>query len=373
MIPVIGLDARMVQPTPSGLGTYATQLVRAIVARDTRHSYIVIRTPDSPGPIVAGPNVRDVVVPSPLDTPGNLLRGRQLSNLGIDLYHSLHHFLPPSLRVPRVVLTLHDLIWIEHRRLIVDGRFGAINRAVTHLYARGAMRYALRRANRVVAVSAYSALRAIERYGLDPSGVHIVHHGVDRSVFAPRAASSGESQPPYFVVLGNTRPYKNVPTALRAFAICARAHGDVRLVVAGRGDSFSTLQPLARALQIADRVRFSGPVSQRELVALLHGAVSLVFPSFIEGFGLPVVEAMAAGCPVIASSCPAIVEIAGDAAIFCDAVDANAFAAAMTMLLRDTQRRQDLRASGLARAEMFSWTDAADRTIAIYRALIGGG
>jgi glycosyltransferase involved in cell wall biosynthesis len=373
MIPVIGLDARMVRPTPSGLGTYATQLARAIVARDTRHSYIVIRTPDSPGPIATGPNVRDVVVSSPLDTPGNLLRGRELSELGIDLYHSLHHFLPPGLRVPRVVLTLHDLIWIEHRRLIVDGRFGAINRAVTHFYARAAMRYALRRAHRVVAVSAYSARRAIERYRLDPSGVEVVHHGVDRSVFAPAAAARDDSQPPYFIVLGNSRPYKNVPTALRAFAICADAHRDVQLVVAGRGDSFSTLRPIARALGIADRVRFSGPVSQKDLVELLHGAVSLVFPSFIEGFGLPVVEAMAAGCPVIASSCPAIVEIAGDAALFCDAADASGFAAAMRMLLRDAPRREELRARGIARGQMFSWSDAADRTIAVYRGLLDGG
>src|SRR5262249_39441643 len=183
MIPVIGLDARMAGPTPSGLGTYATALARALAARDAGFTYVVIRTPQSPGPIVDGPNVRDVVLPSPLDTPGNLLRGADLSRLGLDPYHSLHHFLPPGLRVPRVVVTLHDLIWIEHRRLIVDGRFGALNRTVTHLYARGAMRYALRRADRIVAVSAHSARRAIARYQLDPSRVAVVRHGVDRTAF----------------------------------------------------------------------------------------------------------------------------------------------------------------------------------------------
>src|SRR5581483_1780704 len=155
MIPVNGLDARMLGPTPSGLGTYARELIRALAARDSHHSYVVIRTADSPSPIASGVNVREVTIGSRLDTPANLLRGGAISRLGLDLYHSLHHFLPLALRVPRVVLTLHDLIWIEHPSLIVDGRFGPINRAATHGFARAAMRYAIRRADRVVAVSAF--------------------------------------------------------------------------------------------------------------------------------------------------------------------------------------------------------------------------
>jgi glycosyltransferase involved in cell wall biosynthesis len=371
MIPVIGLDARMVGPTPSGLGTYATELTRAIAARDPRHQYVVIRTPHG-GPIASGPNVRDVVVASPLDTPGNLLRGHRISQLGLDLYHSLHHFLPPALRVPRVVVTLHDLIWIEHADLIVDGRFGALNRTVTHLYARAAMRYAVRRADRLIAVSAHSASRAVAHYRIDVSRVDVVHHGVDHDAFAPADGARASTRAPYFLVLGNTRPYKNVPTALEAFAICTQQHRDVELVVTGRGDSTATLRRRARALGIADRVRFTGPVPRPDLVALLHGAAALVFPSFIEGFGLPVVEAMSAGCPVIASSCPALVEVAGDAAVYCDPRDVESFARAMAAMLRDARSSEERRVRGLARAQHFSWADAADRTVAVYRALLAG-
>lgn len=372
MIPVIGLDARMAGPVPSGLGTYARELTRALVARDPHRTYVVIRTPESGSPIVAAPNVRDVVVSSPLDTPGNLLRGGVLSRLGLDLYHSLHHFLPPAIRVPRVVVTLHDLIWIEHRGLIVDGRFGALNRTITHLYARAAMGYAVRRADRIVAVSAYSARRASAWYRLDPARVDVVHHGVDRAAYAP-APADAMRRPPFFLVLGNTRPYKNVPTALAAFAVCARAHRDIELVVAGRGDSVRSLQLLAARLGIGERVRFVGSVSHADLLALLHGAAALVFPSFVEGFGLPVLEAMAAGCPVIASTAPALVEVAGDAALLCDPRDPDAFAAAMGSLLGDADRRRELRQRGCARAREFSWAKAAERTLEVYRTLLGRG
>jgi glycosyltransferase involved in cell wall biosynthesis len=371
MIPVIGLDARMVGRTPSGLGTYATELTRAIVARDPQHHYVVIRTPESGAPIASGANVRDAVVASPLDTPGNLLRGGEISRLGLDLYHGLHHFLPPALRVPRVVVTLHDLIWIEHRDLIVDGRFGALNRRVTHMYARAAMGYTVRRADRLIAVSAHTARRAIAHYGIDASQIEVVHHGVDRHTFAADAAPPAP-RAPFFLVLGNTRPYKNVPTALEAFAICAREHAQVGLVITGRGDSTAALRQLARTLTVEDRVRFTGPVSQSELLALFHGAAALVFPSLVEGFGLPVIEAMAAGCPVIASSCPAVVEVGGGAAVYCDPHDARAFAQAMAEMLRDAPSAADRRARGLARAQQFSWADAADRTLAVYRALLGG-
>src|SRR4051812_44431725 len=114
---LIGLDARMVGRVPSGLGTYAGQLARALVARDRTNSYVVIRGSDSPSPIATGPNVQEIVLPGDLDTPRNLVRGADISRLGLDVYHSLHHFLPAALRVPRVVLTLHDLIWIEHPAL----------------------------------------------------------------------------------------------------------------------------------------------------------------------------------------------------------------------------------------------------------------
>lgn len=365
---LIGLDARMAGRTPTGLGTYATELARSLPKLDPRNSYVVIRTPSSPGSIVEGPNVEEVELPGDLDTPRNLARGRDISRLGLDLYHALHHFLPPRLRVPRVVLTLHDLIWVEHPSLIKGGRFGAIHSGITHLFARAAMRYATGRADRIIAVSAHSRSRALEFYRLDPTRVEVVHHGVDHGAFT--FGSGPAASPPYFLGIGNTRPYKNMPAALQAFAICARQRADVRLVIAGRGDSVAALEPLARSLGVADRVRFVGPVAHWPLLELLHGAAALVFPSLVEGFGFPVLEAMSAGCPVIASRAPAVVEVAGGAALLCEATEPDQFAAAMTKLLDDRQLRNELRVRGRERAAQFSWERCAAGTLAVYRQLL---
>ena len=365
---LIGLDARMVGRVPTGLGTYARQLARALTASDHTNSYIIIRGLDSPGPIASGPHVQEVALPGDLDTPRNLVRGPDIARLGLDLYHSLHHFLPLRLRVPRVVLTLHDLIWIEHPDLIRDDRIGAL---ATHLFARGAMRHAVRRADRIIAVSAHTRTRALAYYGLDPSRVEVVHHGVDHEAFPWNGESSGPGSPPYFVALGNTRPYKNIPTALRAFASLARMRTDVHLVIAGRGDSIGTLRPLAAALGIDGRVRFAGPLAQADLVRLLHGATALVFPSLVEGFGFPVLEAMSAGCPVIASRCPAVVEVAGGAALLCDPTQPEDFAQAMLRVLDNPDASNELRSRGRQRASQFSWERCAVDTLAVYRELLG--
>lgn len=358
----IGLDARMAGPVPSGLGTYAANLARTLAGLDRANTYVVIRRPECRSPMAS--NVEDVALPGELDRPGNLLRGRDIARLRLDLYHSLHHFLPLALRVPRVVITLHDLIWIDHAALSRPDRIGGV---ANHLFARATMGRALRRADRIIAVSAYSAARAVEYYKLDPARVHVVHHGVDHERFRgdPMPAS-----PPFFLCLGNTRPYKNIPTALKAFAACARRHETVTLVVAGRGDSVGALRPLARRLGIDSRVRFVGPLDAADVLTLLHGAIALVFPSLVEGFGLPVLEAMAAGCPVIASRSPTVVEIAGGAAMFCDAASVDEFSAAMTTVLHDASLQDDLRARGRERARYFSWQRCASETLAVYQQLL---
>lgn len=329
---------------------------------------MIIRRPDSGPPIAAGPNVREVFLPGDPSTPS---LGRGISRLGLDLYHSLHHFLPVGLRVPHVVLTLHDLIWLEHRRLIRGGRFGSFTRTVTHAYARAAMSYAIHRADRVIAISEYSRSRALAYFGVSPSRIEVVHHGVDHAAFPPAhepVEPTGSSA--YFLCLGNSRPYKNLATALGAFALCARDVPAARLVVTGRGDSTAELRSLARHLGVDARVTFTGSVDHARLLELLHGALALVLPSLVEGFGLPMLEAMSAGCPVVASSCPTLVEIGGNAALFCDPTRPEEFAAAMSRLVEDETVRSDLRRRGIERAEGFSWTACANRTLAIYERLL---
>jgi len=363
----IGIDARNIQRAPNGLGTYARNLVNALTALDTPHSFVIIRRPDSGPAIDARANVQEVVIDGDPSTP-NL--GRALSQLDLDLFHSLHHFLPFGLRVPRVVITLHDLIWLEHPSLIRAGRVAPLTRTVSHLYARVAMPYAVRHADHVIAISAHTRARALDYFGLSPDKVSVVHHGVDHARYVPSDESTTPDAASYFLCLGNSRPYKNLPVALRAFADVARERQDVRLVVAGRGDASGELEALAFQLGIASRVSFDTLPQHDRLLSLLQGAVALVFPSLIEGFGLPVLEAMAAGCPVVISTCPTLTEVAGPAALACPPADVDAFASAMRRLLDDDPLRREYRRRGLEQAAPYTWTRSAQRTLAVYDELL---
>jgi glycosyltransferase involved in cell wall biosynthesis len=358
----------MIGAVPTGLGTYATELVRALVPLDPTNTYLVIRGPQAANPVRDMPHVEEVILGGDLDTPRNLFHGPAISRLKLDLYHSLHHFLPLGLRVPRVVMTLHDLIWLEHADLIIDGRFGAAHRIATHLFARAAMGRAVRRADHIISISGHTRARALAYYRLNPSRISVVHHGVDHRMFA-RAARRSPAQP-YFVGIGNTRPYKNMGTAIEAFALATRVRPDLELVIAGRGDSVRSLRPLADRLGVGARVRFAGLLEQDDLLTLLHGAAALIFPSHVEGFGLPVLEAMAAGCPVIASRIPTLVEITNGATLVCDPGSPAEFAAAMLRLLSDEPLRMDLARRGCVRAAAFSWDRCAAGTLAVYRQLL---
>ena len=372
---LIGLDARMIGPIPAGLGTYATHLAHALTMLDPDNSYVIIKSRTGPSPVASGPNVSEVVIDGPIDALRNLTRGPAITRLGLDLYHSLHHFLPLAIRVPRVVLTLHDLIWIEHRSLIRSGPAAPLTRTVTNLYARAAMGYAVRRADRLIAVSAHTRTRAVAHWGLDPSRIDVVYSGVDRTEFSPSPADTHESARPYFLCLGNTRPYKNIPNALRAFASLNKMSGvnDARLIVAGRGDTTADLRDLARKLGVERRITFTGPAPPGEILRLLRGATALIFPSLVEGFGFPVLEGMSAGCPVITSRAPAVVEIAGNAGLSCDADSPDSFATAMHRLLCEPGLRETLRQRGFARAAGFTWRHCAARTLTTYRALLAHG
>ena len=368
---VIGLDARMVGRVPSGLGTYAAQLAKHLPPLDPDNQYVIIRRPGSPGPLATGDNVREVFVEGDLDQPPNLFRGGTLARLGLDLYHSLYDFLPLRIPAERVVLTLHDLIWVEQPRLIHERRFGPITRAATHLYARATMPYAVRHAHHVIAISGHTRERAIAYFGLDPARITVVPHGVDREQFPPVAAPVTPARR-FFLCIGAGQPQKNLGVAVRAFAQCAARFPELDLVFAGRGDSNASLRRTARDLDLGDRVSFTGSVPHAELLRLLHTATALVCPSLVEGFGLPVLEAMSAGRPVICSAIPTLQEVTGGAAVFCDPITPERFAAAMTDLVERDARRQELRAAGQVRSAQLDWASCATATRRVYRTLLDG-
>ncbi len=227
------------------------------------------------------------------------------------------------------------------------------------------MRHALRRATQVIAVS-HATRQLIEaRVPIDASRVSVVHHGVDHERFMPAPAPFDDE--PYFLCVGNAKPYKDIPTAMAAFAGCARRNTQLRLVVAGRMAGERTLRDVAERHGVSARVHFRSNVDHQQLLALLHGATALLSPSIVEGFHLPVLEAMAAGCPVIVSDAPALLEAAGGEALHFPVGDAEALAREMQRLLDEPPLASRLRAAGIARARQLSWDRCADETVRVYQ------
>lgn len=379
----ICIDARSLRDVPTSLGRYAADLVSHIAQLDGKNEYIVVRRPSRHGPIAEQANFREIFAPHDISSPHNILAGaRVINRLAADVYHSLYHFLPIGVRARRVVITLHDLIWVDHPHL-ADGR--RWRRWVKGSLGSLSIRRAIAASDHIVAVSASTRQAALAR-GVPPDKVTAVLHGVAPAWHADNAGAASFAfdlgndqrqqdildslaQRPFAFGLGNSLPYKNLPRLVRAFAQVARTHPGFALVLAGRGEGNPALVRLAQQLGVSDRVLLVGQLSDDQIRACFAHALFFAFPSLIEGFGLPVLEAMASGCPVLTSNCSSLAEIAGESAVLVDPLDTTAIAAGMQRLLADSALRQQLARQGRQRAATFTWEDAARRTIQLYKQL----
>jgi glycosyltransferase involved in cell wall biosynthesis len=280
------------------------------------------------------------------------------------------NFVPPPTRSDRVVLTVHDLGF---------RRFPETAPQTTRRWLARLDR-ALAGAARILAVSEATKADLVELAGVEPSRIVVTPLGVDPEVYRPappsevnRARAAFDVPGRYVLSIGGIEPRKNLPRLVEAFG---RLPGDldVALVIAGGGVAWNpegreALEAAIRRLppDRAGRVRRTGYVAERDKVALLTGAEVMAYPSLYEGFGLPVLEAMACGAPVLTSSRSSLPEVAGDAARLVDPEDADAIAGALGALLVDEAGRERLRAAGVARAAGFRWEETARRTAEVLR------
>ena len=246
----------------------------------------------------------------------------------------------------------------------------------SRLYARPMFHLAARRAAHIFTLSEYSKRRIHETLGVPNEKVTVTHCGVSPQ-FKPRDKESARAMvrrefgldSRFVLYIGNLKPHKNVPTLLRAYADL-RAHNEIeqKLLIVGddpRGRSQS--QTLAHRLRIQDSVTFVPFVSEQLLPMVYAAADLLVFPSFEEGFGLPIIEAMACGTPVVSSNAASMPEVAGDAAVMFDPRNGEALAHAIATVLGSPEIQACLRATGFAQAKRFDWLDCAMRHYQVYR------
>jgi glycosyltransferase involved in cell wall biosynthesis len=364
----IAIDARKWRDY--GIGTYVRNIVRALALIDTANTYFLFCHHEDV------PTLKDLsenFVPVVDESPGYSLREHwslpsQLRKLGADLFHEPHYVLPLLLGTKSVV-TIHDCIHLRFPEYLPNP--GAI------YYARFMMGSALRRAKVVFTVSEASKRDILHFFPkTEPSRIHVVSNAIDADLLdAPdqdeldRVKERYQIAQRFILYAGNIKPHKNLPRLIEAFARlrATPGHEDVHLMIIG--DEIGKTPELRRRVEsfrLRPFVRFFGFVPERTLAALYRLATVFVFPSQYEGFGLPPLEAMACGTPVVTSNVSSLPEVVGNAAVLVDPHDGEAIAVGLSRVLDDPAFAADLREKGQIQAKKFNWEDSARKTLSGY-------
>jgi O-antigen biosynthesis alpha-1,2-mannosyltransferase len=285
---------------------------------------------------------------------GRFLLGDTRAPRSADVFHGLNQRLPHA-RLRRAVTTFHDLFVLT----------GAYSTPEFRRRFAAQARDAAARSDRIIAVSRFTARQVIDLLGVEESRIRVVHHGVRP------AAGIAVTREKIVLHVGAIQHRKNIARLVDAFE---RVDPGWQLVLAGSaGYGAAEIAAKIAGARSRGRIRMLGYVPPAELANWYARAMIFAFPSLDEGFGMPVLEAMASGTPVISSNRSAIPEVAGDAAWLVDPEDTEELAGALLALTRDPERRADLSHRGLARAAQFTWAEAVEKTWQVYRELGDGG
>lgn len=369
---LIGIDYTSAARQRAGIGRYTRGLVTALLGLDHGHQYSVfaatggLEANDWRSPIERE-NVRIRSLPLSddwlariwhrlrLPIPVEILTGP------VDVFYSPDFALPPTRRGTRTLLTVHDLSFVHHPDAFVP----ALRRYLERVVPRS-----LGRADLVLADSRHTRSDLIKLFGVRSDQVKVIYPGAD-SRFHPHVEPSEQDRlrerydigdTPYVLSVGTLQPRKNLARLIQAFARSqGRRHTNAKLLIAGgRGWLYDDILVAANA---HDNVRLLGFVEEQNLPTLYRGAALFAFPSLYEGFGLPVLEAMACGVPVICSNRSSLPEVAGEAALLTNPLDVDAMSNAITRALEDSVLRAQMVDRGLAQAANFSWQQSAHQLL----------
>jgi glycosyltransferase involved in cell wall biosynthesis len=362
----IALDVSPLARDRAGIGTYIAHLLTALVRIAPEHEFLLY-TPD-PLPkkdhafYNAHPHVRVILCPT-------LLMGLRARWDQVDVFHGLNFKLRGWGRYGGVV-TIYDL---SLDRLPLPSRKLCGQR---HSFLR--TRRTTRRASRVVTISGHSASDIVELYGVPRERIVIVSPAVgpefypvvDPAMRASVKARYGIRREAFVLSGGGTEPRKNIVGLIEAFGRAPRLREKLNLVVVGgmERDADAIWEAVRRA-RLDEAIIFPGHVSLEDLRALYSACSLFVFPSLYEGFGMPVLEAMACGAPVVSSNASSLPEVVGDAALLVDSLDVEGLAEAMTRVIEDAGLREDLRRRGAVRVKVFSWEQSAREQLRVYKEL----
>ena len=361
----IAIDARWLV---GGIGTYTRHLLRGL--KESGKGFLVRAiTREQHKAEVEGICDEISILNTPIYTAREQWMLPRIAS-GHDLLHVPHYNAPIFVGVP-LVITLHDVIHLSDP--------SSRRSYKSRLYAWPMLKIVTRRAQHVITVSEYSRKQIINRLRVAPAKVTAIHNGVNRDLVPldPQQARNAvaatvKSNDPYVLYVGSLKTYKNVSVLLNAFAQhCDVARTNHRLLIVGDGSKKKeALMREAAALRIASRITIVHGVDQSLLSAMYSAADVFVMPSTMEGFGLPVIEAMACGTPVISSDATCLPEVGGDAALYFDPRNPEQLARHLAAMLASSEMRQQFREKGLQRARQFTWQDSVKKHMDVYRQVL---
>jgi glycosyltransferase involved in cell wall biosynthesis len=366
----IGIDAHAIGAQQGGNETYIRNLISALAEIDQSNQYTIYfcqaQAAEEWKNRFANFSVRLLPAPTPLIRVPVAL-DFELRKRPVDVLHV--QFTAPLFCPAPIVTTIHDLAFEHHPETFT--RRGRMQLKLT-------VRNTTRRAAHILTVSEFSRQDIIKTYRVAPEKITVTHNGCDE-IFNPNFASPDEAltiknefgiSREYLLALGSLQPRKNLIRLLRAYTTLRKNHPDFQhqLVIVGRQLWLtSEIMQQVQHHEFADDIIVTGYAEDKDLPALYRSATALVYPSLFEGFGLPPLEAMACGTPVITSNNSSLPEVVGDAGILINALDENSIGQAILKVCSDQTLRNRLRNAGIQRAKIFSWREAARKTLAVYQ------
>ncbi len=370
----IVIDGRMILPYMTGIGRYLLGLIPAMydASQDLElELWLHNNLPsDHPAWNLAADRLHLRKLPIPhMSMSGQILIPKELIRVRPDLFH-FPHFDLPWLVPGSVVSTIHDLKYIAHPDFFPHQ--ARLRRLVINL----ATAYTCRRSHRVIVVSRNTAQDLTHYLGISTSKIHIVPNGIDRRFFETLPPSVVNQvrrryslDRPYLLFVGERRPHKNLIGLIEVFTLFRRmVPAPYQLVIVGkRYSDYQIPEQVTREKDLGDKVRFIDSLEDADLPAVYQAADAFVLLSFYEGFGLPVLEAMASGIPVVASNCTSLPEVAGEAAMLVSPDDPEQAALALRQVIPGGEMRESCITSGTEQALSFTWDQCARLTMEAYK------
>jgi glycosyltransferase involved in cell wall biosynthesis len=374
----IAIDARKLTEVETGIGNYTLNLVKGLLQEDEDLELLLIHNGRRPHEQFESPRVEELRVPfsaySPL-TP--LTLGYFLRRQRFDVFHSPFDLVPRGLTQPLVV-TVHDINWIINPAY---NSYNSFMRLAGGFFFRSSLVLSMQEASRIIAISNATRKAIVEYAPWHEPKIRVVYNGIDRNRVFPlkKDAASRTLQhlidpdTPFVLTVGQGSPYKNHFNAVRGFLQAFRDRPEYRMILVRRPlGSDKALDRLLRSPQARAQVLSLQHLTPDVINALYNRARIVLHPSYYEGFGLPLVEAMAAGVPLVTSSLSSMPEVVGPAALLVSPADCNAIAEALSALDKDEVLRERLIAAGRQRLALFDWAECARATLAVYRDVARG-